>query len=598
MATTLLCAFLLLLSGATLRAQIAADRVSVGGMLDLDRFAGSLDGGFDVGGHLLVRWNIHPRFSLLGRMGAGALRFSHDADDIAAFPNYFGPTDTLFYPNGGGVLREASSRTGMTQWSIAGALNLRPNEEIVPYISAGVELLTFDPRNVEQDLELPNNQADTVYATSALAIPVGLGAEWYVTTEFVLMADLRLHLGLTDYLDDIDDGGMPDAFASLSIGAGYYVIGQLDCDDDGMNDREEKRIGTDPCVLDTDADGLEDIDEVRRRGTDPLQADTDGDGLNDYEELIRYTTNPLREDSDGDALTDGDEVRTHTTDPLKADSDADELTDGDEVLRYRTAPLKADTDADGLPDGREIALATDPLNPDSDKDQLTDGDEVLAHKTNPLALDTDADELEDGYEVMTSTTDPLSPDTDSDRLGDGAEIRTVKTDPKNPDTDGDAVIDGEDACPLVRGVRERNGCPAPPKVGTITDFPAIYFIKDSDQFDFTRGETSESLAKIMSYVNQCPGLRVMIEGHASREGTEKRNMELSDQRAARVKAWLVERGISEEKVAGIIGFGSARNAVEEPAPDSKEARNMDPAALENIRRQNRRIAVRVVRTCD
>ena len=97
----------------------------------------------------------------------------------------------------------------------------------------------------------------------------------------------------------------------------------------------------------------------------------------------------------------------------------------------------------------------------------------------------------------------------------------------------------------------------------------------------------------MSYVNQCPGLRVLIEGHASREGSDQRNRTLSEMRADRVKFWLVERGVAPEKIEGTIGYGSLQNAVPEPDPTSEEARTMDPNALEAIRKQNRRIAVRV-----
>ena len=38
--------------------------------------------------------------------------------------------------------------------------------------------------------------------------------------------------------------------------------------------------------------------------------------------------------------------------------------------------------------------------------------------------------------------------------------------------------------------------------------------------------------------------------------------------------------------------------IEEPDPKSKEAKAMGAQALEEIRRQNRRIAVKVVRTCE
>lgn len=590
---------LTLLLHPTLRSQTAADRVSVGAEGAVHLSSGTLDGGVGLGGDFFVRWNVLPRFSLIGRMGGGWLRFSPSDQNIADFPEYFGPADTLFYPGTTGeIRREETNSTSMTLWSISGTYNLLPEEHIVPYLTLGFGLATFTPKNSEQGSELPNTVRGDLYSSPTLLIPLGVGAEWYLTTELALTAELRHTFTATDYLDDLDDGGLTDGFTALGIGASYYVVGELDCDEDGLNDREEKRIGTDPCVPDTDGDRLTDIEEVRKHGTDPLKADSDDDGLDDARELNVTGTHPLQSDSDGDGLLDGREVDDVGSDPLVKDTDGDQLNDGEEVDRHRTDPLKIDTDGDTLNDGEEILAKTDPLKPDTDGDGLGDGDERNRYGSNPLKVDTDSDDLPDGEEVNTYRTNPANPDTDGDRLTDGAEVKTIRTDPLDPDSDDDTVGDGEDACPLVRGVPERNGCPSAPKVGTITDFPAVYFLKDSDEFDFSRDGTTESLAMIMSYVNQCPGLRVLIEGHASREGSDRRNAELSELRADRVREWLLGRGIAPEKVAGTIGYGSVRNAVDEPAPDSREAREMNPAELEEIRRQNRRIAIRVVRTCD
>ena len=56
--------------------------------------------------------------------------------------------------------------------------------------------------------------------------------------------------------------------------------------------------------------------------------------------------------------------------------------------------------------------------------------------------------------------------------------------------------------------------------------------------------------------------------------------------------------IDPNKIELTIGYGSRKNAVAEPDPKSKEAKAMKPDELEAIRKQNRRIAVRVARTCD
>ncbi|MHC4575218.1 MAG: M56 family metallopeptidase, partial [Planctomycetota bacterium] len=58
-------------------------------------------------------------------------------------------------------------------------------------------------------------------------------------------------------------------------------------------------------VLDSDKDGLEDRFE-REIGTNPRLSDTDRDGLSDYDEYCKYRTDPTSKDSDSDGKPDGD----------------------------------------------------------------------------------------------------------------------------------------------------------------------------------------------------------------------------------------------------------------------------------------------------
>lgn len=399
---------------------------------------------------------------------------------------------------------------------------------------------------------------------------------------------------------------------------------KVDTDNDGLNDGEEIARKTDPNIPDTDGDGLLDGDEVNKHQTDPLNTDTDGDGLSDGDEVNKYNTNPkakdsdadglddgdeinkyktnpAKEDTDGDGLGDGQEVLTHKTDPLKIDTDGDGLNDGEEVKTHKTDPLKTDTDGDGLSDGDEVnKYKTNPLKIDTDGDGLSDGDEVNKYKTDPLKTDTDGDGLNDGEEVNKYKTNPLDRDTDNDKLSDGKEVLETKTDPLNPDTDGDTIIDGDDDCPLTPGVKSdesgRNGCPAAPKIGTKTDFPDILFIVNTDNFNYELPGTAGSLAKLLDYVNQCKGLQVRVEGHASAEGNPKRNQELSDMRAKKVRQWLIDQGVDADKIKGAIGFGSKQQKVAEPT--GADLKKISKDELEAIRKQNRRITVEVLRTCD
>ncbi len=60
--------------------------------------------------------------------------------------------------------------------------------------------------------------------------------------------------------------------------------------------------------IDSDGDGLTDKQEMVI-GTDPFNPDSDEDGLFDNEEIVLYETDPLNDDTDGDTHKDGDEVK-------------------------------------------------------------------------------------------------------------------------------------------------------------------------------------------------------------------------------------------------------------------------------------------------
>ena len=160
----------------------------------------------------------------------------------------------------------------------------------------------------------------------------------------------------------------------------------LDSDGDGLSDMDEIDIlGTDPMSSDTDNDGLTDLEEVTIYQSDPLLIDTDNDGLTDLEEAVIYLSDPTLVDSDNDGLTDFNEVMFTNTDPTLVDSDNDGFTDQQELTEMDTSPILADTDGDGLTDNEEINIFnTDPLNADSDNDGFSDGNEGNFYETSPL----------------------------------------------------------------------------------------------------------------------------------------------------------------------------------------------------------------------
>ena len=98
---------------------------------------------------------------------------------------------------------------------------------------------------------------------------------------------------VSNIYSDNDNDGLPDdsdGDGHLTTGNHYGVTDrEADEDNDGLLNRQEFILKTNPTIADTDGDGLLDSEEngtgtwvnINNTGTNPLIADTDGDGFLD-----------------------------------------------------------------------------------------------------------------------------------------------------------------------------------------------------------------------------------------------------------------------------------------------------------------------------
>ena len=104
---------------------------------------------------------------------------------------------------------------------------------------------------------------------------------------------------------------------------------------------------------------------------------------------------------------------------------------------------------------------------------------------------------------------------------------------------------------------------------------------DNIQFEFNssvlRTSAYPSLDKMSAEVKANSAMKVQLDGHASAEGTEEYNMQLSKDRANSVKTYLVNSGVDASKIS-TKGFG--------------ETRPITSNATEEGRSQNRRVEFR------
>ena len=82
----------------------------------------------------------------------------------------------------------------------------------------------------------------------------------------------------------------------------------------------------------------------------------------------------------------------------------------------------------------------------------------------------------------------------------------------------------------------------------------IYF--DFDKSDL-RSEAQSSLDAKIPLFQANPGMRIRISGHADNRGSDEYNVALGQRRASAAKQYLVQHGISEDRIE-IVSYGEER----------------------------------------
>lgn len=119
--------------------------------------------------------------------------------------------------------------------------------------------------------------------------------------------------------------------------------------------------------------------------------------------------------------------------------------------------------------------------------------------------------------------------------------------PEPKDADGDGIIDAKDKCPETpRGATvNAEGCWV---------IPAVLF--DTDKTEII-GIYRSGLDSVINVMRNNPGVKLEVQGHTDNQGSAAYNQRLSDRRAEAVKAHMVSRGISADRLS-TKGFGFTR----------------------------------------
>ncbi len=371
---------------------------------------------------------------------------------------------------------------------------------------------------------------------------------------------VRTRLG--EFYDNSESGFT--ALAGFKIGMGDHLILRLDGTMDYM---------TGSLINDATVD--RNINYGARAGLSLLfggygSKDRDHDGVLDVADLCPDTPRGAAVDTNGCPDTDNDGVRDNFD--RCPDTPAGTRVDGS------GCPVK-DSDNDGVlddadrcantPAGQKVDATGCPL--DSDKDGVIDANDRCANTPAGTAVDATGCPIDSDGDGVTDAADRC-PNTPAGEKVDGQGCPAR-------DSDGDGVLDSADRCPDTPAgmLVGPNGC-------------LVLFVEgkknvvlEGVNFVVNRAELTIDAKKILDFVAQSlnanTDVTFEIQGHASSEGSDSYNMNLSERRAASVRAYLQDKGVSASRMTS-KGYGETQ-----PIADN---------ATEEGRKQNRR--VELVRT--
>ena len=218
---------------------------------------------------------------------------------------------------------------------------------------------------------------------------------------------------------------------------------------------------------------------------------------------------------------------------------------------------------------KEEEQAEETRNPDSDADGLCDpwvSEEGVSDKYASVCtgIDNCPEEAEDfdGYQ-----DDDGCPDADNDRDG----LCDPWVEAKGMLANFAHVCQGVDRCPeqaeTQNGYKDDDGCP-----DEVPQPPKKVFVLEGVNFESGKATITQdsyiSLMKVVDIMETFKEATFEIVGHTDNVGSKEKNKQLSADRAAAVKNFLVENGISESRMT-TSGMGDAKPVASNKTPEGR-----------------------------
>ena len=166
-------------------------------------------------------------------------------------------------------------------------------------------------------------------------------------------------------------------------------------------------------------------------------------------------------------------------------------------------------------------------------------------------------------------------DKDKDGVVDDEDLCPDVSGDKNaygcPDFDEDGIPDKFDLCPHLFGNANTQGCPDLSTAEYLILTRALADLNFDFDKDLIKQESYITLTDLTLLMHKNPKIYLLIQGHASAEGTASYNLSLSARRAKAVQNFFISRGINKGRL--IIDFYGEDTPLNKNATEQERADN-------------------------